>query len=938
MVDISGDAKWSPVRVLEDNELARGGINGNMNEQAKALVNRTEFLSQEKANKKDIVQGQYRFTTLAKFNAVKSTIPVNSTVIIDEAGENQGANTWDGSILKKSSYDPLQQANIYTDTFLKDVTTLPNGTDLNTIKTFGYYLLPLANTYINMPSDWVYDDNSVMNVCQSSGGFFEQRLHKINQSTGTWARSCLLSNGNGTWKEPSNRNIRTYTEIDPKTINIAGCFVIIKPVAVPSDFIGSALLIVERFGNFTFRKIIQTNGKRSYSQVNSNDWDAGILASKEYVDSFDSLTINRSKQYPNKPMSRNGAVSSSNSLLLDCIIDAQVIGAEDGYVYGLRYFKNGTTALPGHPDGWMIEEQLESTYNTTATANLVVNYTDTTPDLARGGIQTIHIISTRKIGLEFIITIDTDKLPNYGTYIAMNTAGQSGYSWIIDKSCYLYKSSNSINKSDLPRKFLYNRGDNFPFEIATFREKTSISNSTLLNCFQNVVVENAEEGYRYMLGYYTNGSTAFGAEFTERWIVFKRSASNYSDVSATEEQIVDLFLPQDTLNRSGNFETIKLRSIGREIIHITVDTSKLPTYGTFIAASTPTTAAWSWMIVPSNYIYSKRTELNNYFEYDAVTKDIIYRYKSGAYVHQWTFGINGANNLPNFKSQKRALSNNVLSGRFLSVQDFSTDWLPPLVFYAENGDVGASTGLFTGGNHASNGDATGNPTAENELYEIFIDGIKLDKTKSIKCYVDNLSLKIVNKIQASNTRTSGRFVLRQVFDVNFRSTRVDVHCQLKPLEKIFIRNDYALQMTTVGFQTTQLILSGKDLARIAFNANETSGTRALYPNAWAVILKGANGQLSSWIDRSYGNGVSTNVAPNQPLIRGGTGTNTKYYHAAFRSFGDEPTFPPLELNVNSVYKWRGGYAWQDSTPIANYDSVIDTSNGIVSVIDANIYF
>ncbi|MBO3671324.1 hypothetical protein J5N52_04705 [Acinetobacter soli] len=91
-------------------ELARGGPDGNMNEQAKALVARTELLKEEKANKTDIVQGQYRFATLALFNEKKATIPVNSTVIIDEAGENQGANTWDGTTLKKSAYDPLAQA------------------------------------------------------------------------------------------------------------------------------------------------------------------------------------------------------------------------------------------------------------------------------------------------------------------------------------------------------------------------------------------------------------------------------------------------------------------------------------------------------------------------------------------------------------------------------------------------------------------------------------------------------------------------------------------------------------------------------------------------------------------------------------------------------------------------------------------------------------
>ena len=114
MPNIEAQPEWANVREIGI-ELARGGPDGNMNEQAKALVARTELLKEEKADKTDIVQGQYRFATLALFNEKKATIPVNSTVIIDEAGENQGANTWDGTTLKKSAYDPVVQSKNYTD-------------------------------------------------------------------------------------------------------------------------------------------------------------------------------------------------------------------------------------------------------------------------------------------------------------------------------------------------------------------------------------------------------------------------------------------------------------------------------------------------------------------------------------------------------------------------------------------------------------------------------------------------------------------------------------------------------------------------------------------------------------------------------------------------------------------------------------------------------
>ena len=121
MANIQGQKKWSEVRLLETHELARGGVNGNLNEQAKALVDRTEFLNQEKASKYEIVQGIHEFDTYALFDAAKSTLPLNCTVVIGEAnttGTGQwgiGNNSWNGSVLKKSAYDPIEQAQKYVD-------------------------------------------------------------------------------------------------------------------------------------------------------------------------------------------------------------------------------------------------------------------------------------------------------------------------------------------------------------------------------------------------------------------------------------------------------------------------------------------------------------------------------------------------------------------------------------------------------------------------------------------------------------------------------------------------------------------------------------------------------------------------------------------------------------------------------------------------------
>ncbi|ENW84332.1 hypothetical protein F909_00239 [Acinetobacter sp. ANC 3929] len=146
MPNIQGQKKWSEIRLLETHELARGGINGNLNEQAIALADRTEFLNQEKANKSEIVQGVFEFATYAEFNSTKANLPLNCTVVIGEENTTGtgtwgvGNNRWNGSTLTKSSFDPVEQAKLYPNSNpLFKSKSLTNTDDLNNILTAGYY-------------------------------------------------------------------------------------------------------------------------------------------------------------------------------------------------------------------------------------------------------------------------------------------------------------------------------------------------------------------------------------------------------------------------------------------------------------------------------------------------------------------------------------------------------------------------------------------------------------------------------------------------------------------------------------------------------------------------------------------------------------------------------------------------------------------------------
>ena len=169
MPNLEAQAAWVPVREIGI-ELAQGGPNGNMNEQAKALLARTEFLNQQKASKFEIVQGHYEFNTYAEFNAIKSTLPLNCTVIINEMPTGtqtwgQGTNRWNGTTLTKSAYDPLTQAKNYTDESSLDsmrrLTQLSEATDQVISEYHGDSLLGIANNGVGYSVGLDVENNSI---------------------------------------------------------------------------------------------------------------------------------------------------------------------------------------------------------------------------------------------------------------------------------------------------------------------------------------------------------------------------------------------------------------------------------------------------------------------------------------------------------------------------------------------------------------------------------------------------------------------------------------------------------------------------------------------------------------------------------------------------------------------------------------------------------
>ena len=107
MTDINPTPSWAAVRQLEIGEFALGGANGNMNEQAKSLAARSEFLKQRAA---------YQYNTLAEANADIASINLNQNIFVSESvnGGYWYKATAGATSLTKSPYDPLAQSKIYT--------------------------------------------------------------------------------------------------------------------------------------------------------------------------------------------------------------------------------------------------------------------------------------------------------------------------------------------------------------------------------------------------------------------------------------------------------------------------------------------------------------------------------------------------------------------------------------------------------------------------------------------------------------------------------------------------------------------------------------------------------------------------------------------------------------------------------------------------------
>jgi hypothetical protein len=452
-----------------------------------------------------------------------------------------------------------------------------------------------------------------------------------------------------------------------------------------------------------------------------------------------------------------------------------------------------------------------------------------------------------------------------------------------------------------------NKGKNFPARLMVRNSVSSAPDNRnfLVGALLDFRVSGARAGYYYRISFFKNGSAVTG-EYRDGWTIEEIAKLNFETSDNPVNVVLHYRDPAPDIPRGAGVQTVAIDSpvVGGMTFYITVDSAALPAIGTSVNMQGPANGGYSWIIDPSRYDYTAGAapagEASGAIRWTRAAGHVDAVWNSTDRMFRLRFGPNGFNSLPNIISISRAPLGDPDLAAWTVIASGTTDWLPPMVVAAQaGGDAGAS--IYTGGNHGSNGDASGSQTAQNVLFLPLADNAPMGIGSS--GWAESLSFVVVNEVMAYNTITFPRYVIRETFNCKFSAGSLEVACQRRALEGVNVTVDNGPQTVTVGFQGDQLIYGGQESDRVTFDNNVDSGEKLDFPDAWMLVLQSANGQQSTWVDRAFGKGDSSSVAGGRPLVRFGGGTNTKAYHAIVA--GDT-----LALASGDYYEWRGGYAWQ----------------------------
>ncbi len=265
---------------------------------------------------------------------------------------------------------------------------------------------------------------------------------------------------------------------------------------------------------------------------------------------------------------------------------------------------------------------------------------------------------------------------------------------------------------------------------------------------------------------------------------------------------------------------------------------------------------------------------------------------------------NGHNSLFNWRSTEVAALGDPANSVWQTIHAASSDCWPPYVVRAlQNGD-GSTFVIYTGGNHGSNGDASGLATARMTSIAFWVDGRRLLPGEKFEGYANFVEVQWVNEVMAYNSISLGRYVLEQKIKARFRPGDVSGFVSTTALEPIHIGTDNGPQFYWIGYDTYHF-LDGEQRDRIAIpldGSTATSGVFSDFPS-WATALgSDVNGYHGVWVDREFGAGDGRYIRGDVGAFRKGDGA--KFYSCIVSGFSANAI-----LDQGESYEWHGGYFW-----------------------------
>ncbi len=647
--------------------------------------------------------------------------------------------------------------------------------------------------------------------------------------------------------------------------------------------------------------------------------------------SFDSLTINKGKDYPMKAVSRGGtAPSDVHPVWSAGLVGARLEGVEADTAFRLAYYANGNGGNYGVTVYKMpMSDLTNQTLVVTSSASPGFQF-----DRAAGGIQ----MRTGLIadGVRLTLVVDVDQLPADGEFVTSLNPTHNGFNSIISPDCYFLKSviaenSLSINANKDYPLIAVTRGGTAPQDI----------NPSLKACLVGAQVIDARDNYFYRLGYYGNGVLVSG-EANYGVSIYRipkdRLAEGY-------EQVITSYLTSPALvpdRIKGGIQTFEFACVDdpQTRMKISFDVDKLPADGTQINASSATNNGFNSIIDPSCYLvgdYSEWIEGNCLVDWDADSKKLIVAYKSGS---KWynvryqrksvnqTFTILGFG----FDDAYKNVLNNIFPVQntpLTSRTEAASDFIGPMIFNrVTGGDAGAPTNLYTGGSHGTENTA-GDPTSEMKLLEIYVDGTRLDQTRNIHKTCKFVDILTQQDVQASNTTISKTSAAEEYVSFNISPKGVFVSKKLKALFDLQFTADNACQCYMAGMASgaSYLLWGASQTARanIVDGTPISSGPKSSYPEVYGVSIKHAvAGEFNSWVDPFFGVGDRASTEASKPLYENPDGSG-KIYPRLFSSA------QPFSLKAGDSYEWRGGFYWGMPTNTANFDTVQQVQDGVLTV-------